>query len=125
MALPGIGRSTAAAIAAFAYGAREAILDGNVKRVLARHFAIGGDPGKRVTESLLWGLAHSLLPERDIALYIQGLMDLGATVCVPRNPKCGNCPLAQSCAAFQSGRVAEFPAARPHMCLPATPRMNL
>src|SRR6185369_7595220 len=84
--LPGVGRSTAAAIAAFAFGERAAILDGNVKRVLARVFAIEGWPGQSDIEKRLWQLAESLLPKRGIAAYTQGLMDLGATVCSKRNP---------------------------------------
>lgn len=118
--LPGIGRSTAAAIAAFCTGAREPILDGNVKRVLARHFAIDGDPRAAKVERQLWGLALSLLPaSRDMAAYTQGLMDLGASVCKRRMPKCGECPLMRSCAARLTDRVAEFPAMRPRRSLPA------
>ncbi|WP_374368435.1 A/G-specific adenine glycosylase, partial [Stutzerimonas sp.] len=80
-ALPGIGRSTAAAIAAFAFGQRSAILDGNVKRVLCRHFAVEGFPGQAAVDRELWALAERLLPESDIEAYTQGLMDLGATLC--------------------------------------------
>ena len=90
--LPGIGRSTAAAIAAFAHGERGAILDGNVKRVLARRFGIEGFPGAAKVEARLWKLAESMLPddggEGEIEAYTQGLMDLGATVCRPRRPDC-------------------------------------
>ncbi len=111
--LPGLGRSTAAAVAVFAFGAREAILDGNVKRVLARHFAVDGFPGKQAVERELWMLAESLLPARDIEAYTQGLMDLGATLCTRGAPACGSCPLASSCVAFESGRVAAYPAPRP------------
>jgi A/G-specific adenine glycosylase len=107
--LPGIGRSTAAAIAAFAYGERAAILDGNVKRVLCRHFAIQGAPVGAV-EKELWVLADSLLPASvDMAAYTQGLMDLGATLCVARKPRCAECPLATSCLAWRQGRVQELP----------------
>jgi A/G-specific adenine glycosylase len=112
-ALPGIGRSTAAAIAGFAFGARAAILDGNVKRVLARHFAIAGFPGDRAVESRLWQLAESLLPAADIEPYIQGLMDLGATVCTARTPQCERCPVRGTCAARAQNRVGELPAPRP------------
>ncbi len=87
-ALPGIGLSTAAAITAFAYGTRAAILDGNVKRVLCRVFGIEGFPGQLAVERQLWQLAASLLPEGDIEAYTQGLMDLGATVCTRGRPKC-------------------------------------
>jgi A/G-specific adenine glycosylase len=117
-ALPGIGRSTAAAIAGFAFGARAAILDGNVKRVLARHFAIEGFPGERAVEQRLWQLAESLLPAADIEPYIQGLMDLGATVCTTRAPQCERCPLHAGCAALAQNRVAALPAPRPRRAVP-------
>ena len=116
--LPGIGRSTAAAIAGFAFGARSAILDGNVKRVLARHFLVAGFPGERVVEQKLWALAESLVPPRDNAAYIQGLMDLGATVCTARDPQCGRCPVHATCGAYAGDRVADFPAPRPRKHVP-------
>lgn len=106
--LPGVGRSTAAAIAVFAFGERAAILDGNVKRVLARCFGAEDD---------LWPLAERLLPKRDIRVYTQGLMDLGATVCT-RNPQCGACPVRPDCVARKTGRTGELPAARPRKALP-------
>ncbi len=112
-ALPGIGRSTAAAIAAFAYGTRAAILDGNVKRVLARHFAVAGFPGEKRVENRLWQLAEELLPARDIGPYTQAMMDLGATLCTRAKPRCSDCPLAQSCQALALARVRDFPAPRP------------
>ena len=111
-ALPGIGRSTAAAIAVFAHGAREAILDGNVKRVLARQFAVAGVPSERSVEVRLWELAESLLPHRSVARYTQALMDLGATLCTPRAPDCKRCPVAAGCVALARGQVEEFPARR-------------
>jgi A/G-specific adenine glycosylase len=111
-ALPGIGRSTAAAIAAFAFGAREAILDGNVKRVLARHRGIEGFPGTPSVQRKLWAAADSLLPDTDIERYTQGLMDLGATVCT-RTPACLVCPVAADCVARIAGRIADLPAPRP------------
>ena len=117
-ALPGIGRSTAAAIAGFAYGARAAILDGNVKRVLARHFAVEGFPGERGVEQRLWQLAESLLPAAGIEPYIQGLMDLGATLCTTRAPQCGRCPVQASCAALAQNRVGALPAPRPRRVVP-------
>jgi len=117
-ALPGIGRSTAAAIAAFAYAARAAILDGNVKRVLARHFAVAGFPGEARVEARLWLLAEEQLPAKEIGRYTQALMDLGATLCTRAKPKCEACPLAQSCRAFALGRVCEFPAPRPAKAMP-------
>jgi A/G-specific adenine glycosylase len=116
--LPGIGRSTAAAISAFAFGQRRAILDGNVKRVLTRVFAIDGWPGDKKVETRLWELSEILLPEKDIEAYTQALMDLGATVCTRSNPKCGQCPLACDCAARREGRIARFPVSRPKKPVP-------
>jgi A/G-specific adenine glycosylase len=118
LALPGVGRSTAAAIAAFAFGERRAILDGNVKRVLARYYAIEGHAGERGTEALLWQKAQALLPEREIEAYTQGLMDLGAMVCLRARPRCELCPLRDDCAARGQGRVQELPAPRPRGALP-------
>lgn len=116
--LPGIGRSTAAAIAAFAEGRRAAILDGNVKRVLCRHFGIEGFPGAAAVERSLWELAESLLPEGDMEAYTQGLMDLGATRCTRAHPDCGCCPLHGTCIARRDGRQAELPTAKPRPALP-------
>ena len=117
-ALPGIGRSTAAAIAAFAFGERAAILDGNVKRVLCRVFGIEGFPGTRAVEDSLWALAGALLPEAGIGRYIQAQMDLGATVCSRARPACDRCPLAGLCLARREGRQGELPAARPRRIPP-------
>lgn len=111
--LPGIGRSTAAAIVAFAFGARAAILDGNVKRVLSRAFAVAGWPGESRVEARLWSLAEDLLPEQDIEAYTQGLMDLGSTLCTRASPRCGECPIASRCVARASGEVGRYPAPRP------------
>jgi A/G-specific adenine glycosylase len=116
--LPGIGRSTAAAIAAFAFGERAAILDGNVKRVLARYFGIEGWPGEKPVESLLWARANTVLPKSGIETYTQALMDLGATVCTRSVPRCGACPVRRECKARKSGRTAEIPAPRPRKALP-------
>lgn len=116
--LPGIGRSTAAAIAAFAFGARTAILDGNVKRVLARHAGIEGFPGEAKVERALWRRAEALLPDRDIEAYTQALMDLGATVCLRRAPRCNACPVAHDCVARRAGRIDRLPAPRPRKDLP-------
>jgi A/G-specific adenine glycosylase len=137
--LPGIGRSTAAAIAVFANGERAAILDGNVKRVFARHFGIEGDPGSAPVERELWRRAAAELPAAgvpvadatiaDTALdaartgapaaqtppivaYTQGLMDLGATLCTRHRPRCGDCPLQASCVAARQDRVHELPSPR-------------
>jgi len=117
--LPGIGRSTAAAIAAFAFGERAAILEGNVKRVLARHRGVEGYPGAHSVEAKLWSLAQSLLPQEDIGAYTQGLMDLGATVCTRATPRCGECPVASDCVALCTDRVAELPAPRPVKARPS------
>jgi A/G-specific adenine glycosylase len=111
--LPGIGRSTAAAIAAFAFGRRGAILDGNVKRVLTRVFGIEGFPGKPAVERELWALAESLLPPREIEAYTQGIMDLGATLCTRSRPDCAACPMRGLCVAERDGRQTELPAAKP------------
>ena len=116
--LPGIGRSTAAAIAVFAFGARAAILDGNVKRVLARTFGIEGFPGDKAVENRLWALAETLLPERGIKAYTQGLMDLGATLCTRSRPRCGACPLAAQCVALRENRIAELPSPRARRTVP-------
>ena len=112
--LPGVGRSTAAAIAVFAHGERAAILDGNVKRVLARYFGIGGWP----LEERLWPLAERLLPSKGIETYTQALMDLGATLCTRHAPRCGACPVAGGCEANKTGRTARIPAPRPRKVLP-------
>ncbi len=117
-ALPGIGRSTAAAIAGFAFGERGAILDGNVKRVLARHAGIDGFPGDGGVERRLWQHAESLLPEREIETYTQALMDLGATVCLRRSPRCDVCPVARDCSARREARIDSLPAPRPKRALP-------
>lgn len=116
--LPGIGRSTAAAICAFAYGTRAAILDGNVKRVLARCFGIEGFPGNAIVEREMWRLAESLLPALDCEAYTQGLMDLGATLCTRINPACGECPMRDICLARREGRQADLPVAKPGKVLP-------
>jgi len=116
--LPGIGRSTAAAIAAFSYGARAAILDGNVKRVFARVFGIDRFPGEKTVENDLWQRAAVLLPEQDIESYTQGLMDLGATLCTRSSPACQRCPLAHRCVAFATGRTAELPVRKPKQKVP-------
>ena len=111
--LPGIGRSTAAAIAAFSYGTQAAILDGNVKRVFARVFGVEGYPGAKAVEDQLWVRAQALLPEKDIESYTQGLMDLGATLCTRSSPSCQRCPLQSKCVAFRDHRTAELPQKKP------------
>jgi A/G-specific adenine glycosylase len=109
VALPGVGRSTAAAIAAFASGERGAILDGNVRRVLARHAGIGGDPSGAAVLARLWAEGEGRLPARGIEPYTQGMMDVGANVCLPRNPHCLACPVNADCVARIDERIGELP----------------
>jgi A/G-specific adenine glycosylase len=120
--LPGIGRSTAAAIAAFAEGEAAPILDGNVKRVLARVFAVDGWTASAAVERRLWSLAESLLPQeggaQGLRRYTQGLMDLGATVCTPRRPVCSACPVSEQCEALAQDRVDQLPSPRPTRVVP-------
>jgi A/G-specific adenine glycosylase len=116
-ALPGVGRSTAAAICVFAYGARHAILDGNVKRLLARHRGIKGYPGDKKVADQLWAQAERLLPRRDLQAYTQGLMDHGAMICV-RRPRCEACPVREDCVALERGWVAQVPGPRPRKARP-------
>jgi A/G-specific adenine glycosylase len=113
MALPGIGRSTAGAILALAHGKRVAILDGNVKRVLARYHAVPGWPGSAAVARELWERAERHTPQDAVADYTQAIMDLGATVCTRARPGCERCPVAAACAARRAGCVASFPAPRP------------
>ena len=117
-ALPGIGRSTAAAICAFAFGRRAAILDGNVKRLLARHAGIDGYPGEARVQARLWAEAEARLPERGIEAYTQGLMDLGNGLCARKNPQCDRCPVSVDCEAQQTGRQNELPTPKPGKRLP-------
>ena len=111
--LPGIGRSTAAAIASFCFGERVAILDGNVKRVLTRFLGFEGDLASSANERALWNLATQLLPAadsgEDMPAYTQGLMDLGATVCMPRKPSCLICPVGTDCQAQLRSEQERFP----------------
>ena len=119
--LPGIGPSTAAAIAAFAYGERSPIMDGNVKRVFARHFGVEGDPTRREVEQRLWALARAQVeaaPALDMTAYTQGLMDLGATLCTRGKPDCGRCPVADTCTARAQGRQLELPTPKTRKAVP-------
>lgn len=120
--LPGIGRSTAAAIAAFAYGERSPIMDGNVKRVFARHFAVRGQPGQAAVERRLWELAERALeeagPDVDMTAYTQGLMDLGAQVCTRGTPECSACPIGETCEAKRLGLQQTLPEPRPRKQIP-------
>lgn len=116
--LPGIGRSTAGAIISIATGQRAAILDGNVKRVLARLHAVEGWPGKPQVERTLWTLAGRYTPERRVADYTQAMMDLGATLCTRRKPSCLLCPFEDVCAAHARGEEQRFPESKPKKALP-------
>ncbi len=107
--LPGIGRSTAAAIASFCFGERAAILDGNVKRVLTRALGFGDDLSLAAHERALWRQAEALLPATGVAAYNQGLMDLGATLCSARRPRCPDCPLQATLRGAARGRAGALP----------------
>ncbi len=113
VALPGIGRSTAGAILSIACGRRHAILDGNVKRVLARHAAIAGWPGTAKVLDALWDIAEARTPAERVNDYTQAMMDLGATLCTRSRPACGECPLKSDCRAFAAGDVAAYPGRKP------------
>ncbi|MBW8312562.1 MAG: A/G-specific adenine glycosylase [Rhizobium sp.] len=117
-ALPGIGRSTAGAILAQAHGQRFPILDGNVKRTLARFHGIGGWPGGSAVEKAMWELAENHLPETRLADYTQAIMDFGATLCTRHDPACMLCPLQDGCVARREGRVEQLPEAKPGKPLP-------
>jgi A/G-specific adenine glycosylase len=117
-ALPGIGRSTAGAILALSSGRRHPILDGNVKRVLARFGAVAGWPGQTRVLAELWQLAEKYTPTDRVADYTQAIMDLGAMVCTRGRPLCRSCPLVEGCTAHAQGRVADFPAPKPRRELP-------
>lgn len=122
MTLPGIGRSTAGAIAAFSWGCRTPIMDGNVKRVFTRYFAIAGYPGTRAVDTRLWELAWEVLNDapKDLNMqaYTQGLMDLGAGPCGRRNPNCAACPLHDGCLAREQGLQNQLPTPKPRTALP-------
>lgn len=117
-ALPGIGRSTAGAILALAHDRPVAILDGNVKRVLARYHAVPGWPGESAVMKELWTLSEAAVPREHARDYTQAVMDLGATVCTRSRPACDACPLAADCAARAAGRQTDYPAPRPKRALP-------
>jgi A/G-specific adenine glycosylase len=118
MALPGIGRSTAGAILTLAYHQRFPILDGNVKRVLARFFAVDGWPGIKQVENRLWQYAEQLLPEHRIANYIQAQMDLGATLCTRSKPDCPHCPMQTHCQAYLLEQPEAYPGKKPKKTIP-------
>lgn len=117
-ALPGIGRSTAGAIASISMGLRAPILDGNVKRVLARHYAVEGWPGHTETLKTLWSLAEQHTPQERVADYTQAMMDMGATLCTRTKPACQRCPLNQTCEGLQTGDPVQFPGKMPKKTLP-------
>lgn len=116
--LPGIGRSTAGAIVSLAFEKPAAILDGNVKRVLARHYAVDGWPGQTSTAKRLWEIAEVLTPQQESRAYTQVMMDLGATICTRSKPKCTECPLSCSCTAYEQGNWLDYPGKKPKKVLP-------
>ncbi len=118
IALPGIGRSTAGAIMAQAWGDRFPILDGNVKRVLARYHGVDGWPGSPAVQKILWAHATAHLPVARMADYVQAQMDLGATLCTRHEPACARCPVSTDCIALATSRTAELPTPKPGKPLP-------
>jgi A/G-specific adenine glycosylase len=118
LSLPGIGRSTAAAISTFAFNKPQPILDGNVKRVFARHFILEGWPGSPKIEQEMWKIALRENATNDAITYTQGLMDLGATVCRRSKPKCYECPLNASCKALNQNLTKQLPTPKPRKALP-------
>lgn len=123
--LPGVGRSTAGAVRSLGLGLRGVILDGNVKRVLSRHFAVEGEPQRAATQKRLWQLAEKLTPQRRFSDYNQAMMDLGATLCSRVRPDCPNCPLESTCSAFQTGAPEAFPWPRKRARLPVREKIML
>ncbi|MFD0950732.1 A/G-specific adenine glycosylase [Paraperlucidibaca wandonensis] len=109
VALPGIGRSTAGAILSLGFGQRAVILDGNVKRVLARYHALAGDPAKAAVATQFWSLADALTPSQRCGDYTQAMMDLGATLCTRTKPACERCPVQDGCIAYAQGEPARYP----------------
>jgi A/G-specific adenine glycosylase len=109
LSLPGIGRSTAGSILSFAYNKEAPILDGNAKRVISRLFAVSDNPAKGKTEHLLWKISESLIPKGNASFFNQGLMDLGAMICTPKEPQCSKCPLREFCKGKASGKPERFP----------------
>jgi A/G-specific adenine glycosylase len=116
--LPGIGPSTAGAIASLSMGLRAPILDGNVKRVLARYSALKSYPGSSQASKQLWQLAERLTPQQDVAQYTQAMMDLGATLCTRKQPACSRCPVQKGCLAYQTEQQHLLPIARPRKVMP-------
>jgi A/G-specific adenine glycosylase len=116
--LPGIGRSTAGAIRALSGGQRGIILDGNVKRVLARYQAVEGWPGRAAVSQKLWRLAEQYTPTQRVADYTQAMMDLGATLCTRSRPGCASCPLGSTCLAYAEGKPTAYPGSKPRKPVP-------
>lgn len=116
--LPGIGQSTAGAIASLAYGVQAPILDGNVKRVFCRYYGVEGYPEQSSIKKNLWAIATGNVPSDFPGVYNQALMDLGATCCVPRNPACARCPLMNTCMALRKGMVGQLPTPKPKKARP-------
>lgn len=116
--LPGVGRSTAGAIVSISHGKRAAILDGNVKRVLARYRSVEGWPGKPAVHNELWDVAEQYTPGQRCADYTQAMMDLGATVCTRASPRCEECPLQSKCSAHASGKQLQYPGKKPKKVMP-------
>ncbi|RRE06379.1 adenine DNA glycosylase [Klebsiella pneumoniae] len=117
-ALPGVGRSTAGAILSLSLGQHYPILDGNVKRVLARCYAVSGWPGKKEVEKRLWDISEELTPAEGVERFNQAMMDLGAMVCTRSKPKCELCPLSNGCVAYANHSWAEYPGKKPKQTLP-------
>lgn len=118
VALPGVGRSTAGAILSLSQNQHFAILDGNVKRVLTRYFAVEGWPGNKTIENKLWQLSEQVTPKHDVAKFNQAMMDIGATVCTRSKPKCNLCPLNDECIAYKTESWQQFPTKKPKSTLP-------
>jgi len=116
--LPGIGRSTAGAVLSLSTGQRHAILDGNVKRVLARHGAVEGWPGKTAVAAKLWTIAEQLTPEGRVGDYTQAIMDLGATLCTRSKPSCSTCPVSDDCVALSTDSIVSYPGRKPKRVKP-------
>ncbi|MFM2478968.1 A/G-specific adenine glycosylase [Celerinatantimonas sp. MCCC 1A17872] len=116
--IPGVGRYTAGAIVSFAYDERGPIVDGNVRRLFCRYFAIEGVPSTTAVNKKLWEYAERYTLKKDCRAYAQSLLDMGATVCTPKNPDCPNCPLMDSCQAYQSDKVAQLPTPKPKKSTP-------
>ena len=116
--LPGIGRSTAGAIVSIAYQKRAAILDGNVKRVLARYHAVDGWPGQLDVANQLWEIAEHYTPKARANHYTQAMMDMGATLCTRSKPKCEDCPVRDGCIAYAQGNPNDYPGKKPKKALP-------